>query len=120
LELIVSSFQFMGMVLFIAAEVMEGQLNVPALDPVGVPGNRWANVKFDLYHFTYYWFGFWFCNLIWYVMDCVRTGVWIVLFMEVDVTYRYLLYGWFTVSGCNVFCAHDIIMLVSLFLFCHT
>jgi hypothetical protein len=55
------------MILFIAAEVMEGQLNVPALDPVGVPGNRWANVKFfDLYHFTYYWFGFWFCNLIWY------------------------------------------------------
>jgi hypothetical protein len=67
LELIVSSFQFMGMVLFIAAEVMEGQLNVPANDPVGVPGNRWANVKFDIYHCTYYWFGFWFCNLIWYV-----------------------------------------------------
>jgi hypothetical protein len=67
LELIVSSLQIMGMILFIAAEVMEGQLNVPALDPVGVPGNKWANVKFDFYHFTYYWFGFWFCNLIWYV-----------------------------------------------------
>jgi hypothetical protein len=76
LELIVSSLQIMGMILFIAAEVMEGQLNVPALDPVGVPGNRWANVKFfDLYHFTYYWFGFWFCNLIWYVLDLTYCTV---------------------------------------------
>jgi len=66
MELVTSTFQFMGMVVFVAAEVYEGQLNVPALDPVGIPGNRWANVKiFDLYHFTYYWFGFWFCNLAW-------------------------------------------------------
>jgi EXPERA (EXPanded EBP superfamily) len=66
LELVTSTFQLMGMIVFVGAEVYEGQLNVPALDPVGIPGNRWANVKpFDFYHFTYYWFGFWFCNLIW-------------------------------------------------------
>jgi hypothetical protein len=63
---------------------------VPALDPVGVPGNKWANVKFDFYHFTYYWFGFWFCNLIWYVESrqsvviiihhvWTTGGVWILL-----------------------------------------
>jgi hypothetical protein len=72
LELITSTFQVMGMILFIVAEVFEGQLNVPALDPVGIPGNRWANVKLDLYHFTYYWFGFWFCNLIWGVVPYYR------------------------------------------------
>jgi hypothetical protein len=66
LELVTSTFQIMGMLVFVGAEVYEGQLNVPALDPVGIPGNRWANVKlFDSYQFTYYWFGFWFCNLIW-------------------------------------------------------
>lgn len=66
LELVTSTFQLMGMIVFVGAEVYEGQLSVPALDPVGIPGNRWANVKlFDFYHFTYYWFGFWFCNLIW-------------------------------------------------------
>jgi hypothetical protein len=96
LELIVSSFQVMGMILFIAAEVMEGQLNVPALDPVGVPGNRWANVKFfDFYHFTYYWFGFWFCNLIWYVMIMWKKYYRLLCGVDdvdVDVTYQYLLY----------------------------
>lgn len=66
MELITSTFQFMGMIVFVFAELNEGQLNVPAIDPVGIPGNRWANVKvFDLYHFTYYWFGFWFCNFVW-------------------------------------------------------
>jgi len=73
LELITSTFQFMGMVMFVGAEVYEGQLNVPALDPVGIEGNRWANVKFDLYHFTYYWFGFWFCNLVWGVVPYYRA-----------------------------------------------
>ena len=74
LELITATFQLMGMVMFVGAEVYEGQLNVPALDPVGVVGNRWANVKFlDFYHFTYYWFGFWFCNLIWGVVPYYRA-----------------------------------------------
>ena len=65
LELITSTFQLMGMILFVVAEVYEGQLNVPAQDPVGVEGNAWANVKFNQYHLTYYWFGFWFCNIVW-------------------------------------------------------
>ena len=72
LELVTSTLQFFGMVLFVAAEVYEGQLNVPALDPVGVPGNPWANVKLNLYHFTYYWFGFWFCNFIWFFIPLFR------------------------------------------------
>ena len=57
LELITSTFQLMGMVLFVGAELYEGQVHVPALDPVGLsPDNMWANVKFFyMYHFTYYW-----------------------------------------------------------------
>jgi len=77
LELVTSTFQFTGMVVFVAAEVYEGQLNVPALDPVGVPGDRWANLKVwdcDLYHFTYYWFGFWFCNLVWGFVPAYRIA----------------------------------------------
>jgi len=75
MELITSTFQFMGMVVFVGAEVYEGQLNVPALDPVGVPGDRWANLQsMNLYHFTYYWFGFWFCNLVWGVVPYYRIA----------------------------------------------
>lgn len=66
LELITSTFQLMGMLVFVVSELYEGQVNIPALDPVGVDGHgMWANAKLNLYHFTYYWFGFWFCNLIW-------------------------------------------------------
>lgn len=72
LELITSTFQLMGMIVFLASEVYEGQLNIPALDPVGVPGNRWANLKLNHYHLTYYWFGFWFCNLVWAVVPYYR------------------------------------------------
>lgn len=74
LELIVGTLQYMGLVLFMASEViLDQQVNVPALDPVGIPGNRWANVKlWDFYHFTYYWFGFWFCNLVWAVIPLIR------------------------------------------------
>jgi hypothetical protein len=76
LELVTSAFQLFGMIVFVGAEVYEGQLNVPALDPVGtVAGGRWANVKlFDLYHLTYYWFGFWFCNLVWGWVPLYRMG----------------------------------------------
>lgn len=73
LEIVTSTFHFMGMVLFVVAEVYEGQLNVPALDPVGIPGDRWANLTFDVYHLTYYWFGFWFCNLIWAAVPYYRV-----------------------------------------------
>lgn len=74
LEIITSSFHFMGMVLFVLTEVLlDEQVNVPARDPVGVPGNAWANVKFlDFDHLVYYWFGFWFCNLIWGVVPLLR------------------------------------------------
>ena len=66
LECIVTTLHMMGAILFVFAEVYEGQLNVPALDPIGVPGNRWANIKpFSEYQFVYYWFGFWFCNFLW-------------------------------------------------------
>lgn len=74
LEIITSSFHFMGMILFVVTEVvLDEQVNVPAHDPVGVPGNAWANVRFfNWYHLTYYWFGFWFCNLIWGVVPLLR------------------------------------------------
>ena len=66
LELITSSIQFMGMIVFVVSELYEGQVNIPARDPVGSNGNMWANVKFlDSYHLVYYWFGFWCCNLVW-------------------------------------------------------
>lgn len=74
LELMTSAVQFMGMIVFVVAELYEGQVHVPALDPVGDGnGNPWANVKFwDENHFVYYWFGFWFCNLIWGVVPYYR------------------------------------------------
>jgi EXPERA (EXPanded EBP superfamily) len=73
LELLTSAVHFLGMVLFVGAELYEEQVHVPALDPVGAPGRSFANVKvFDLYHLTYYWFGFWFCNLLWGVVPYFR------------------------------------------------
>lgn len=72
LELILSCCHIFGLVMFLAAEVYEGQLNVPALDPVGIPGNAWANVQFNFYHCMYYWFGFWFCNLVWLFIPLIR------------------------------------------------
>jgi hypothetical protein len=66
MEIVTSTFHIMGMIVFVVSEVYEGQTKIPALDPVGIPGDRWANLKFtDPYHLVYYWFGFWFCNLIW-------------------------------------------------------
>jgi EXPERA (EXPanded EBP superfamily) len=76
MEIITSTFQLVGMIVFVGAEVYEGQLNVPALDPVGIPGNAWANLQFfNLYHVTYYWFGFWFCNLVWGFVPIYRMAV---------------------------------------------
>lgn len=72
MEMLTSAFQLFGMLVFVGAELYEGQLNVPAEDPVGIDGNRWANVRFNLYHLTYYWFGFWFCNLVWGVVPIYR------------------------------------------------
>lgn len=74
LEIITSTLHITGMIVFVGAEVYEGQLNVPALDPVGtVEGGAWANVKLlDTYQFIYYWFGFWFCNLIWGFVPLIR------------------------------------------------
>ena len=67
-----ASVQVMGMIVFMGTELYEGQLNVPANDPVGVPGNAWANIKFDHYHITYYWFAFWFANNVWSVVPTIR------------------------------------------------
>lgn len=73
LEIITSVMHIFGMVMFVAAEVYEGQRNVPAMDPVGIPGDRWGNVQFtNLYHLIFYWFGFWICNLIWGVVPMIR------------------------------------------------
>jgi hypothetical protein len=71
LELITSTFQIVGMIIFVGAEVYEGQFNIPALDPVGTKDG--LEFKFNLYHLTYYWFGFWFCNLVWGVIPYFRT-----------------------------------------------
>ena len=72
LELILGCCHIFGLIMFLVAEVYEGQLNVPSLDPVGVPGDRWANAKLNFYHFMYYWFGFWFCNLVWLFIPSIR------------------------------------------------
>jgi EXPERA (EXPanded EBP superfamily) len=71
LELIISSIHIMGMVIFIVTEVYEGQVNVPALDPVGHADGS-IHLKLNLYHFVHYWFGFWFCNSIWGVVPYYR------------------------------------------------
>lgn len=84
LECIVTTLHMFGALVFVWAEIYEGQLNIPANDPVGVEGNRFGNVKlFDHDHLVYYWFGFWFCNHIWIwvplyrleraVLECVRA-----------------------------------------------
>jgi len=74
LEIITCTLQYMGLIVFMLPEVMlQEQIHIPALDPVGVPGNAWANVQlFDPYHLIYYWFGFWFCNGIWAVVPLLR------------------------------------------------
>jgi EXPERA (EXPanded EBP superfamily) len=72
LELVTSSMQFMGMVIFIVTEVYEGQVNVPALDPVGNQHDGTLQLRYNLYHLVYYWFAFWFCNLIWGVVPYYR------------------------------------------------
>ncbi|KAL7557294.1 hypothetical protein ACA910_016255 [Epithemia clementina (nom. ined.)] len=84
LEIITAILHMFGAVVFVFAEVYEGQFNVPALDPVGIPGNRFGNIKWtSSYQFVYYWFGFWFCNFVWIwvplyrlqraVQECVRS-----------------------------------------------
>jgi hypothetical protein len=72
-ELITGTLHIFGMVVFLIAEVYEGQLNVPANDPVGVEGDRWGNLKvWDMDQLTYYWFGFWICNNVWLVVPYYR------------------------------------------------
>ena len=84
LEIITAILHMFGAFVFVFAEVYEGQFNVPALDPVGIPGNRFGNVKWlSHYQFVYYWFGFWFCNFVWIwvplyrlqraVQECARS-----------------------------------------------
>lgn len=70
LELITSTLQITGMIVFVGSEVYEGQRSIPALDPVGTDDG--LVFKFNLYHLTYYWFGFWFCNLVWGVFPYYR------------------------------------------------
>ncbi|GKY90385.1 hypothetical protein MPSEU_000012500 [Mayamaea pseudoterrestris] len=70
LELVTSTFQMAGMIVFVGAEVYEGQFNIPALDPVGTKDG--LDFKFNMYHLVYYWFGFWFCNLVWGVIPYFR------------------------------------------------
>ena len=63
----------MGMIVFVVSELYEGQVHIPSLDPVGREGNMWANLQWwDSYHLVYYWFGFWFCNLVWGVVPYYR------------------------------------------------
>jgi hypothetical protein len=73
LELILGCCHIFGLIMFMVTELYEGQLHVPSLDPVGIPGNAWANVQvWNFYHFMYYWFGFWFCNLVWLFIPLIR------------------------------------------------
>jgi len=76
IEIIVSTAQFVGLLIFCGAEIVDGNLNVPGTgSSVGVPGNRWANIKtFDENYLIYYWFGFWAANLIWAVVPYLRVS----------------------------------------------
>lgn len=72
-ELITSSLQIMGMVIFVGAELYEGQVHIPAQDPRGLPGSvPLLNTFTSIYHLTYYWFGFWFCNSVWGIVPYYR------------------------------------------------
>jgi EXPERA (EXPanded EBP superfamily) len=77
LELITSTLHIFGAILFVFTEVYDGQCHIPALDPVGQHcDDDWTRhtiqLKFNWYHLTYYWFGFWFCNMIWVVVPLYR------------------------------------------------
>lgn len=65
LELLVSLLHAFGMVMFCAVEIYEGNLNVPAVDPIGNEHGRFANLKFTENHITYWWFAFLFSESIW-------------------------------------------------------
>lgn len=76
LEILLSTLHITGMIVFVFTEVYDGQCNIPALDPVGTnchTEDHTLQFKFlNLYHVTYYWFGFWFCNMIWGIVPIYR------------------------------------------------
>ena len=65
LELLVALLHSFGMVMFCAVEIYEGNLNVPAVDPIGNAQGRFANLKFTENHVTYWWFAFLVSESIW-------------------------------------------------------
>ena len=76
LEILLSTLHITGMVVFVFTEVYDGQCHIPALDPVGrnchTEDHTTQYKFFNLYHITYYWFGFWFCNMIWGIVPIYR------------------------------------------------
>jgi hypothetical protein len=76
LEILLSTLHITGMIVFVFTEVYDGQCHIPALDPVGMnchTDHHTLQFKFfNLYHITYYWFGFWFCNMIWGIVPIYR------------------------------------------------
>ena len=92
MEILLSTLHITGMIVFVFTEVYDGQCHIPALDPVGHhcyssvtststdhsmmirdhQQGYYSNYKFNLYHITYYWFGFWFCNMIWGIIPIIR------------------------------------------------
>jgi EXPERA (EXPanded EBP superfamily) len=68
LEIVTSTFQFLGIIGHILGDLYGGQADGT------VSINSWGNVKsMDMYHFDYYWFLFWFCNLIGTVVPYVSA-----------------------------------------------
>eukprot|EP00054_Salpingoeca_dolichothecata_P019712 m.122891 g.122891 ORF g.122891 m.122891 type:complete len:245 (+) comp23363_c0_seq1:81-815(+) len=69
LELVIAIFQLFGTIFFAGAEIYNGCVNVPADYPVGAGGaGCFGEPKLEEYYFTFYYFGFWFCNTIWIIV----------------------------------------------------
>jgi len=74
-EIVVSTAQFIGLIVFCGVEIFDGNLNVPAHKPVGTKEGRWANINdFSFDYIVYYWFGFWLANAIWAVVPFIRVA----------------------------------------------
>lgn len=66
LELIVCTLHLFGLAFFAGCEIYDGCIHIPAQDPVGgQQGPCLSNLNFTENQFTFFWFGFVICNLVW-------------------------------------------------------
>lgn len=66
LELIVCTLHLFGLIFFCGCEILQGCVHIPSHDPVGGKnGPCLSNINWTENQFTFFWFGFVICNLVW-------------------------------------------------------